>query len=342
MLAPRAFSRDHPYVEILLALGSALIAACYLAAIMMLVGAIAFHFLIWRKTALPLGPVREAADREMFEMVTRWGLWSAAALLVLTGPRLIGVASLLDTRVPLRARLDALVLRSEWGIGVAATTCAGLCAVVGFLIVRKHQRAGWLVAAMSVPLIAIGSGLQGHPFDAFATMTAAPIFDGIHAIGVGAWLGSFIYLVLAERRVQPHTSSPWTDPLGATIERYFHVAGALTTLVLLTGIFSATLHLSTFDDLNGTPYGQVLVGKVGIVAILLAFNEHHRRHAERQARTSERPQLVHTLRFQAGLILLVLALTAILIDVAPPSVNEVRGEVFRTAPRGAADADAKR
>jgi hypothetical protein len=45
------------------------------------------------------------------------------------------------------------------------------------------------------------------------------------------------------------------------------------------------------------------------------------------------------LRFQAGLIALILALTAILVDVAPPSVNEVRGEVFRAAPRGTADAN---
>jgi copper transport protein len=234
------------------------------------------------------------------------------------------------------------MLRSEWGIGFAITMCAALCALIGFLMVRRHRRIGWLPVVASVPLIAVGSGLQGHPFDAFATMTAAPIFDGVHAIGIGAWLGSFVYLVLAERRVQPHTSSPWTDPLGAMIERYFRVTGALATLVILTGLFSATLHLSTFDDLQESPYGQLLAGKVGIVVILLAFNEYHRRHAERQARTTERPQLVHTLRFQAGLIGLILALTAILVDVTPPSANEVRGEVFRTAPRGAADADASR
>lgn len=329
-------------MQILLALSSALIAVLYLSAIVMLVGAIAFHFLVWRKTPLPQGPVREAADREMFEIVVRWGVWSSAALLVFAGPRLVGVASLLDDRYPLRTRLAALVFRSEWGIGFAATLCAGLCALVGFLIVRTHSRAGWILAVASVPLIAVGSGLQGHPFDAFATMTAVPIIDGIHAIGVGAWLGSFAYLVLAERRVQPHTSSPWTDPLGAMIERYFRVSGALATLVILTGFFSATLHLTTFDDLEGTPYGQLVAGKIGIVVILLAFNEFHRRHAERLARTSERPRLVHTLRFQAGLIALILALTAILIDVSPPSINEVRGEVFRTAPRGAADADANR
>jgi putative copper export protein len=123
------------------------------------------------------------------------------------------------------------------------------------------------------------------------------------------------------------------------IERYFRVSGALATLVILTGLFSSATHLTTFDDLQGTPYGQLLAGKVGIVVILLAFNEFHRRHAERQARTTERPQLVHTLRFQAGLIALILALTAILVDVAPPSVNEVRGEVFRAAPRGTADAN---
>jgi len=337
VLAQSASVRENPHVPILLALSTTLVAVLYLTAIVMLVGAISFHFLIWRKTALPLGPVREAAEIEMFALVSRWGLWSAVALLLLAVPRAAGVASLLDDRFPLGSRVAALVFRSEWGVGFAATVGAGLCALAGFLTVKSRRRTGWLLAVLSVPLIAVGAGLQGHPFDAFATLTAAPIFDGIHAVGIGAWLGSFVFLVLAERRVPAHTSSPWTDPLGAMIERYFRVSGALATLVILSGLFSSTVHLTTLDDIEGTPYGQLLAGKVGIVMILLAFNEFHRRHAERQARTTERPRLVHTLRFQAGLILLVMTLTAMLVDVAPPSVNEVRGEVFRTAPRGTAD-----
>ncbi len=342
MLAPAALPRDHPRVEILLALSASLIAVLHLTAIVLLLGALSFHFLIWKKTALPLGPVRDAADREMYALVSRWGLWSSAALLLLAGPRAAGVASLLDDRIPLGSRVAALVLRSEWGIGFAAMVVAGLCALTGFLLVRRRQRAGWLSAAISVPFIAIGAGLQGHPFDAFATLTAAPIFDGIHAVAVGAWTGSFVFLVFAERRVQPHTASPWTDPLGAMIERYYRLSGALTTLVILTGLFSATIHLSTFEDLNESPYGRLLVGKIGIVLILLAFNEFHRRHAERQARTSERSRLVRTLRFQAGLVLLVMALTALLVDTAPPTATEVRNDVFRAAPRGASVRDANR
>jgi copper transport protein len=189
----------------------------------------------------------------------------------------------------------------------------------------------------SIPTLAVGAGLEGHPFDAFSSLTLAPIFDGLHAVGVGGWLGSFFFLVLAERRLQAHTASPWTDPLGAMVDRYFRLSGALGTAVLLTGLFSSSTHLTGFDDIQGTPYGRVLLGKVAIVLILLAFNEYHRRHAERQARTGERAQLVHTMRFQAGLIALVLALTTILVDTPPPGVNEVRGEVFRSSPRGTAD-----
>jgi putative copper export protein len=321
-------------VEIVSALGIELVGVLYLLSIVVLVGATAFHFLIWRRTALPLGPVRDATDAQMFALVVRWGTWGAAAYLVLALPRAMGVAAMLDERFPLTARFTALLLRSEWGVGFAAAVAGGLVAFVGYLLAARRRSIGWGLVLISIPIVAVGAGLQGHPFDAFSTLTMAPIFDGLHAIGVGGWLGSFFLLVLAERQVQAHTASPWTDPMGAMIDRYFRVSGALGTAVLLTGLFSSATHLTGFDDIQGSPYGRLLAGKVGIVMILLAFNEYHRRHAERLARTGERSQLAHTLRFHGALILLVMALTALLVDTPPPGVNEVRGEVFRTAPRG--------
>jgi putative copper export protein len=299
-----------------------------------LVGATAFHYLIWRRTALPLGPVRDATDAQMFALVMRWGAWSAGASLLLAPPRAIGVAAMLDERFPLSNRLAALLLRSEWGVGFAASVVASLIALLGYLLAARRHAIGWGLVLTSMPILAVGAGLQGHPFDAFSTLTMAPIFDGLHAVGVGGWLGSFFFLVLAERQVQPHTASPWTDPMGALIDRYFRVSGALGTVVLLTGLFSSATHLTGFDDIRGSPYGRLLAGKIGIVMILLAFNEYHRRHAERLARTGERSQLAHTLRFHAALIVLVMALTTLLVDTSPPGVNEVRGEVFRVTPRG--------
>jgi putative copper export protein len=333
-LAPDTFLRDHPTVQILLPLASALIAMLYLVAIALLVGTTAFHFLVWRRTSLPVGPVRSAAEEQMFSLVTTVGIWSSIALLVLVGPRAAGVASLLDDRYTLRSRVDALVLHSEWGIGFAAMACAGVLSFVGYVAIRRRNSAGWPFVLLAIPCIAVGAGLQGHPYDAFSKLSLAPLFDGLHAVGTGAWLGSFLMLVLAERRLPPHTASPWTDPLGGMLERYFRASGALVTVVLITGLFSSSTHLTGFDDISGSLYGHLLAGKVGIVIILMSFHEMHRRHAERQARTSERARLAHTMRFQAGLIGLVLALTVLLIDATPPGVNEVRGEVFRSSPRG--------
>jgi copper transport protein len=321
-------------VQIFLGLAAELIALLWLLAIAVLVGAAAFHFLIWRRTPLPAGPVRDAADEQMFTLVIRWGTWSAAALLLLAGPRAVGVASLLEDRFSLGSRLSALLFRSEWGVGFAAMLAAGALSLAGYVLAGRRRAVGWWLVLASIPMLAVGTGLQGHPYDAFSALTLAPLFDGLHAVGIGGWLGSFFFLILAERRLKAHTSSPWTDPLGAMIERYFRMSGALVAAVLITGLFSSATHLTGFDDIRGSPYGRLLAGKVAIVLIVLAFNEYLRRHAERQARTSERSQLVHTMQFQVGLILVVMALTTLLVDTPPPGVNEVRSEVFRSAPRG--------
>lgn len=337
MLALEAPVDDHPPVQILIPLGSVLITTLYLLASTMLVGTAAFHFLVWRRTNLPQGPVRAAADEQVSALVISSGKWSSVALLLLAGPRAIGVSSLLDDRFGLQHRLEALVLRSEWGIGLAATALAALLSLVGYFGVAKARVWAWPMILVGIGLVGVGSGLQGHPGDAFNTLTKAPLFDGIHAVSTGAWLGAFFLLVLAERRLPAHTASPWTDPLGAMLERFFKISGALVAAVVITGLFSAVTHLTVSEDLQGTQYGRLLSGKVGIFFIMLAFNEYHRRHAERKARTSERPELVHSLRFEAGLIVLVLSLTAVLLSADPPGLNEVKSEVFRVAPKGAAD-----
>ena len=89
MLAPNASGRDHPAVLILFVLASELIAALYLMAITMLVGALAFHFLVWRRTNLPLGPVRTAAGERISELVLRCGKWTSLALFLLAVPRAV-------------------------------------------------------------------------------------------------------------------------------------------------------------------------------------------------------------------------------------------------------------
>ncbi|MHB1310843.1 MAG: copper resistance D family protein [Gemmatimonadaceae bacterium] len=319
---------------ILLALAAELIGVLFLLSITLLVGAAAFDLLVWRRTSLPLGPVRTAAEHEMADLILTCGRRSAIAVLVLALPHATVVAALLDDRWPLRYRMEALLFRSDWGLGLAAMLVAGVLSVIGYSWAARHRRGGWPIIWLGVLFVAIGTGLQGHPGDAFVKITVTPLLDGIHAVGIGGWLGSFFMLVLAERRLPAHTSSPWTDPLGAMLERYFGSSGALAALVLITGVLSASLHLTSFDDIQGTEYGRLLAGKVGIVVILLVFNEHHRRHAERKARTAERAQLAHSLRFEAGLIGLIMALTALLLNVTPPGSNEVRAEVFRAMPKG--------
>jgi len=321
-------------VVILLALAAEFIGVLFLLAITLLVGAAAFDLLVWRRTALPLGPVRTAAEREMADLILTSGRWSAIAVLVLAVPHAMVVAAQLDERWPLRYRMEALLFRSEWGLGLAAIITASVLSIIGYGWAARHRRFGWPIIWLGVVFVAVGTGLQGHPGDAFAKITVTPLLDGIHAVGVGGWLGSFFMLVLAERRLPAHTSSPWTDPLGAMLERYFGSSGALAALVLITGLLSASLHLTSFDDIQGTEYGRLLAGKVGIVVILLVFNEYHRRHAERKARTAERAQLTHSLRFEVGLIGLIMALTALLLNVDPPGANEVRAEVFRAMPKG--------
>ncbi|MFG3347834.1 copper resistance CopC/CopD family protein [Streptomyces sp. NPDC048018] len=110
---------------------------------------------------------------------------------------------------------------------------------------------------------------------------AMPV-DILHLLAVAAWLGGLTALLVALYR------APSVER--AAVERYSTVAFGSVVVLAATGIYQSWRQVGTWSALTDTRYGQLLLVKVGLVAVLVGIGWVSRRWARRLAEpaTAER------------------------------------------------------
>ncbi|MDQ4107104.1 MAG: DUF2269 family protein, partial [Actinomycetota bacterium] len=94
--------------------------------------------------------------------------------------------------------------------------------------------------------------------------------DWLHVIAATFWMGgllAFPILLLGPLRAMPPETR--AELLGRTVRRFTRVATIAVIVLLVTGSYAVLLHISSFSDLIGTPYGRALFMELGLVAFML-------------------------------------------------------------------------
>jgi putative copper resistance protein D len=141
--------------------------------------------------------------------------------------------------------------------------------LAGCLAYDRLPQARWLALAAALGLTA-AIAWTGH---AGATAGEAGILhlavDVLHLIAAAAWLGGLVSLaqLLGEGRREPAHAS-----FAREVTRRFSVLGiAAVGTLLLTGIVNAWILVGSITALFVTGYGQLLMLKIGLFVIMLAF-----------------------------------------------------------------------
>jgi putative copper resistance protein D len=141
--------------------------------------------------------------------------------------------------------------------------------LAGCLAYDRLPQARWLALAAALGLTA-AIAWTGH---AGATAGEAGILhlaaDVLHLIAAAAWLGGLVSLaqLLGEARREPAHAS-----FAREVTRRFSVLGiAAVGTLLLTGIVNAWILVGSITALFVTGYGQLLMLKIGLFVIMLAF-----------------------------------------------------------------------
>jgi copper transport protein len=130
-----------------------------------------------------------------------------------------------------------------------------------------------------------------------------------------AWVGALVLLVVDLRRERRSTG------MLAVARRYARLAAVLVAILAAAGIASAVLLLDTPSDLWTTNYGQALTVKTSLVAIALGLATLGRRALARRAIA----RLRQTTPFETAALAGVLAVTALLVNLAPPGAAMTSG-----------------
>ncbi|MDR7418204.1 MAG: copper resistance protein CopC [Armatimonadota bacterium] len=142
---------------------------------------------------------------------------------------------------------------------------AGLAAALLALLSTRPRRTGTHTAVLLAAALPAGFTLASHAAGAGAVAVVA---DWLHALAVAVWIGGLPSLLVALR-----TPSDLDRPLlsRALVGRFSTLAAFSLGVVVLTGVFSARLHVPDAAAVLATPYGRTLLAKVAFAIVLIGL-----------------------------------------------------------------------
>ncbi|WP_326659873.1 copper resistance CopC/CopD family protein [Streptomyces sp. NBC_00385] len=247
------------------------------AGFIVLAGGAAFVLACWQ---------RGAGARPLQRLVVRgWMTLTAAtlAMLLLRSPYtgsgklgdafdLDGLKAVLDTK-PGAALVSRLLL-----LGASALFIAVL---FGAYAKREDEREKKdLTFGLAIGGAVIAAGIAGtwalaeHASTGIQPGIAMPV-DVLHLLAVAAWLGGLTALLIALYRTP--------DITAGAVRRFSRIAFISVLVLTATGIYQSWRQVGSWSALTGTGYGQLLLVKVGLVAVLVGLAGISRRWTARLA-----------------------------------------------------------
>lgn len=139
----------------------------------------------------------------------------------------------------------------------------------------------------------------------------------LHVLAVAYWIGALWPLNMVLTRLAPQKAE-------LVLERFSTIGIGAVLVLMATGGLTALNHLKSFEALASSPYGQLVLLKVFLVAALVGIallNRFYLMPALRAREAKARQSLSRNIRFEIALSLFILVLTAFLAHTSPQSVQ---------------------
>ena len=273
--------------------------AAWYAAALMAMGGVLFVAVFGRKRQTVWHITRKltafAAIVTLFLLALRFGIGAAR----ISG---MGVAGMVDTMM--------LGFLWESPLGTSALWQVAGAALV--LAILWRGTIGLSLASIGAVLIALSFVQIGHshgePRWVLATLLT------IHLLTVAFWVGA----------LAPLRAIVNQDGAAATLHRFGVIASGTVPLLILAGVGFAWLVSGSFTALLGTAYGWTLIGKIAVVATLLALaalNKLRLVPALEAGRPNAAAALRRSIAWEGLAVAVILVLTATLTTITTPPLN---------------------
>jgi copper transport protein len=193
---------------------------------------------------------------------------------------------------------------------------AFVCVIgLGSIVVSAYSKPWWLsygLLAAGAYVTSTGFALSGH-VAALALPWLPQIGLTLHVLTAAFWVGSLWPLHRTLRR-EPSAQAV------KLLRRFSDIAVGAVAILFAAGIYLAISLVENVTTLVGSQYGQVLLVKIAVAAVLLAVAAYNRFRLMPGLRSNGKSSLLKTIRLEIALAGLVLILTAVLSHTPPSAV----------------------
>lgn len=120
-------------------------------------------------------------------------------------------------------------------------------------------------------LVALTTTLSGHAAD-WGNLTVPVLVDWLHLLAVSLWIGGlFTFGFVLKRSLAVPDMQEMVHCLASIAKPFSRMAAACVAVFLLTGLYNTWLQVTSFSPLLITTYGQTLLVKLALVALVLAI-----------------------------------------------------------------------
>jgi copper transport protein len=279
------------------------------AGLALVIGPLAVRLLVLR------GPVPDHLDRR-FQLLT-----TAAALSVIQ----IGIAAfIIRASNALQLPWDDLVFgdlqpfaeKTRFGVAFLVMTfgfgVVSALLMLGWVFDRTAPR--WAALLLSLGLVS-GLSLSGHQATEPNATLLSEFADWLHLVAAAVWVGGVVTLAFVVWPAAPELRR-------RAFLGFSRLAVGVVGAMVLAGAYLALVRLPEIPDLWQTDYGQVLMVKLGLVAVALAWGGFHHTFVRPRLEAGEQPRVRPSLLGEATVAVTVLLAAAALTNASPPTEDE--------------------
>ncbi|WP_092382235.1 copper resistance CopC/CopD family protein [Micromonospora phaseoli] len=206
----------------------------------------------------------------------------------------------------------SLVLGSTFG--AAHLVRLGLLAAAAFLLrpllTGPVGRTDLVILGVLAGAALLTWPLAGHPAASPAPAVSV-VVDAVHLGGMAVWLGG---LVMLAGFLLPRADE---RELGAILPIWSRWAALAVSALLLAGIVQALIEVATPAALVNTPYGQLVLVKIGLFALVIAVAAYSRQLVRTRVAASRPAPVRRAIWAELAITAIVLGVSASLVQTTP-------------------------
>jgi copper transport protein len=245
----------------------------------------------------------------------------------------IGVLANLPIQAALATGLGLTAITKTGVLGEVLADGVGLetALAIGGLVMLRIGLRNRVFTLLGAAAAAVSFAFAGHTTTTdprWLVMTA----DIVHAATAAAWFGGLVLLALLLRARRSKDDD--AVAAGAVVTRFTTMATICVLAVTITGTALGWSEVRALRALTSTTYGQLLIAKAALAALIALIGAYnHYRLVPALRRASEKGRnvwhhLLRTVRIEALGMVVVLGLTAVLVNVTPARNAAGIGTIF--------------